>query len=189
MTITAHVESAPEHRVMLNALRQNWWLILLRGLCAISAGLFIVFWPVLSLLTLVMLYGAFLLADGIFSLIAAIRGGAAAPRAWLAIVGILGCIGSLIAFAWPGMTAFVLVLFLGCWAIATGTMQIIGAFKLRKEIDHEWLLFGAGLLSVAVGLIFVTQPAVGVLGLLLLVAAYAISYGLLLVLLALRLRN
>ena len=189
MAITAHVETTSEHRLMLNALRQNWWLILLRGMCAIAAGMFIIFWPVLTLFTLVILYGAFLAADGILSLIAAIRGGSAAPRIWLAVVGILGCVGSLIAFAWPAMTAFILMIFLGCWAIATGAMQIIGAFKLRKEISHEWLLLGAGILSVVAGIIFVTQPGLAALALVLLVAVYAIFYGVLLTLLALRLRK
>src|SRR3546814_1397519 len=70
-----------------------------------------------------------------------------APRLWLAIAGLLGIAAGLLTLFWPGLTAIVLLLFIAAWAITTGVMQIIGAIRMRKEIDNEWFLVAAGILS------------------------------------------
>ena len=100
------------------------------------------------MLTLVLLYGAYALVDGVLAILAAITGDAPAPRWWLAIVGLLGILVGILTLAWPGITALVLLLFIAGWAIAPGILQIVGAVRLRKEIDNEWLLFASGVLSV-----------------------------------------
>jgi uncharacterized membrane protein HdeD (DUF308 family) len=175
--------------MMLHALAKNWWLILLRGICAIVFGVLTFIWPGVTLVTLVLFYGAFALVDGVLALVAAITGGAPAPRWWLAIVGILGIGAGLITFFMPGMTAIVLLYFIAFWAMAIGVMQIVGAIRLRKEIDNEWWLVAAGVASVLFGLILVMQPGAGALGLLLVIGVYAILYGILLVSFSLRLRS
>src|SRR5689334_9024910 len=87
---------------ILNALAENWWLFLLRGIAAIIFGILAFVWPGLTLLTLIFLWGAYAIADGIFALWAAISGRVSmAPRWWLAIVGVAGIIAGVLAFAWP----------------------------------------------------------------------------------------
>jgi uncharacterized membrane protein HdeD (DUF308 family) len=176
-------------RLMLHALAKNWWLLLLRGIAAIVFGVLTFVWPGITLLTLVLLYGAFALVDGVLAIAAAIMGGAPAPRWWLAIVGVLGIGAGILTFVWPGITALVLLLFIAGWAIATGVFQIIGAIRLRKEIDNEWLLVASGVLSVIFGLILAVQPRTGALALLFVIGAYAIIYGVMLVWFSLRLRG
>ena len=141
------------------------------------------------MLTLVLLYGAYALVDGVLAILAAITGDAPAPRWWLAIVGLLGILVGILTLAWPGITALVLLLFIAGWAIATGILQIVGAVRLRKEIDNEWLLIASGVLSVIFGLILVVQPGAGALALLYVIGFYAVLYGILLVGLSLRLRR
>ena len=176
--------------LLLHALARNWWLILLRGICAIIFGVLTFIWPAASLVTLVLLYGAYALVDGIFALGAAFMGGGgAAPRWWLAIVGLLGIAAGIATFLWPGITALVLLLFIAFWAIAIGIMQVIGAIQLRKEIDNEWLLAACGILSIIFGLILVVQPGVGALALVTVIGIYAVLYGILLISFALRLRG
>jgi len=185
-----HAANPPfDSHPMLHALASNWWLLLLRGIAAIVFGVLTFVWPGLTLLTLLFLYGAFALVDGILSLVAAVMGGAPAPRWWLAIVGVLGLAAGILTFAWPGVTALVLLLFIAFWAIATGVMQIVGAIKLRKEIDNEWLLIFCGVLSVVFGLILIAQPQTGALALAFVIGFYAILEGIGLVGLSLRLRN
>jgi uncharacterized membrane protein HdeD (DUF308 family) len=186
---TTHPTGPIAGRMMLHALARNWWLILLRGICGILFGVLTFIWPAISLVTLVLLYGAYALVDGVLALIAAIKGGAPAPRWWLALVGVLGILAGLVAMGLPGMTAIVLVLFIAGWMIATGVMQIIGAIRLRKEIDNEWWLVAAGALSVLVGVIIAIAPGAGALGLLWVIGAYAIVFGVMLVGLAFRLRR
>src|SRR5262245_2355725 len=87
---------------LLNALAQSWWLLLLRGIAAIIFGVLAFVWPGITLVTLVLFYGAYALVDGIFAVMAAIRGGTPGPRWWLAIVGLCGIVVGLLTFFWPG---------------------------------------------------------------------------------------
>jgi uncharacterized membrane protein HdeD (DUF308 family) len=176
-------------RPMLDALARNWWVLLLRGIIAILFGVATFVWPGITLITLVLLYGAFAFADGVLAIIAAIRGGVPAPRWWLALIGVFGIAAGVLTAVWPGITAVVLLLFIAFWAIASGIMQIVGAIKLRKEIDDEWLLIASGVLSVLFGCLLVFQPGAGALALVLVIGSFAILYGILLVMFSLRLRR
>ncbi|WP_020085652.1 HdeD family acid-resistance protein [Hyphomicrobium zavarzinii] len=176
-------------RPMLDALARNWGIILLKGIFAIIFGVLTFIWPGVTLLTLVLMYGAFAFVDGILSVVAAIRGGAPAPRWWLALVGIFGIAAGVLTVMWPQITALVLLFFIAAWAIATGIMEIVGAIKLRKEIDDEWLLIASGILSVAFGCLLVLWPGAGALALILVIGSFAIVYGILLVAFAMRLRR
>jgi uncharacterized membrane protein HdeD (DUF308 family) len=96
---------------MVHALAKNWWLLLLRGVAAIIFGVLAFAWPGLTLLTLILFYGAFALVDGVLAIVAAITGGAPAPRWWLVIVGLLGIAAGLLTFLMPGLSALVLLFF------------------------------------------------------------------------------
>jgi uncharacterized membrane protein HdeD (DUF308 family) len=179
-------------RPLLAGLANSWWLILLRGVCAVIFGVLTFIWPGITLLTLVILYGVFALADGVLSLAAAIggrKGDAEEPRWWLAAIGVLGLAAGVLTLLWPGMTALVLLVFIAAWSIATGIMQIVGAVRLRKEIDGEWLLIASGVLSVLFGVALLAWPGAGALAMALVIGAFAIVYGLLLISFSLRLRK
>jgi uncharacterized membrane protein HdeD (DUF308 family) len=185
---TSQTVSSPLGRTMLHALARNWWMLLLRGICALLFGIAAFAWPGLTLVTLVLLYGAFAFVDGALALAAAIMGGAPAPRWWLAITGLLGIAAGLATWFWPGLTALVLLYFIAFWAIATGIMQIVGAVRLRKAIDNEWFLIAAGALSVLFGVLLVVQPGTGALAVIFTIGVFAILYGVLMIAFALRLR-
>jgi len=177
-------------RPMLHALAKNWWLVLLRGIAGIVFGLLAFAWPGLTLLTLVLFYGAYALIDGIVALAPGFTGGAETIQTgWLMVVGLRGIATGLVTFLWPGITAFVLILFIGAWAIAHGIFEIIGAIQLRHEIDNEWMLILAGALSVIFGILILAMPGAGALGLIWAIGAYSIVFGGLLVGLSLRLRK
>ena len=105
-------------RPMLDDLARNWWLILLRGVCAIIFGVLTFLWPGLTLFTLILLYGVFALFDGELAIGAAIMGGTPAPRWWLALV-----VAGAVTLAWPGLTGLVLLFFIAGWAIASGRVR------------------------------------------------------------------
>lgn len=176
-------------RPMLDDLARNWWLILLRGVCAIIFGLLTFAWPGVTLFTLILLYGAFALVDGALSIIAAIKGGVPAPRWWLALVGILGIAAGLMTFMWPGLTGMILLILIASWAIVTGIFEIVGAISLRKEIADEWMLIASGVLAVLFGVLILMFPGAGALGLAWAIGAFAVAYGILLVGFSLRLKK
>lgn len=191
----SHVQSGPgmplAGRVLLGALAENWWLLLVRGLVAIAFGVIALLWPGITLISLTYLWGAYVLIDGIFAIWAAIvsEGGDTSSRWWLGIGGVVSILAAAVAFFWPGMTAFVLLMFIAAWAIIIGVLEIYGAIQLRKVIDNEWWLILSGLLSIAFGVILFAQPNTGALALIWVIALYAIFFGCLLVGLAFRLRK
>ena len=176
---------------ILNALSENWWLFLLRGIAAIIFGILAFVWPGITLLSLTLVFAAYALVDGFCALWAAISGRTSEmmPRWWLAVVGIIGVLAGLIAFAWPGMTALLLLLLIASWAIVIGALEIFGAIRLRKEIEGEWWLIISGLLSIAFGVILFVQPGSGALALVWVIGIYAILAGGSLIGLAYRLKN
>ena len=175
---------------VLHMLAQNWWMFLLRGIAAIVFGVLAFVWPGITLLTLVFLYGAFALVDGVFSIGAAVMGGKGmGPRWWLALIGLLGIGAGLLTFVWPGITALVLLIFIAVWSILIGVLQIAGAIQLRKEIDNEWFLILSGALSVLVGIFLLAQPGAGALALIWVIGFYAIVVGIIHVALAFRLKK
>ena len=176
-------------RPMLDDLARNWWLVLLRGIAAILFGLLTIMWPGLSLLTFVLLFGVFALFDGGLALGAAIMGGSAEPRWWLALVGLLGIAAGALALLWPGITGLVLLIFIAAWAITAGVFEVMGAIKLRKEIEGEWWLIATGILSVLFGVLILLFPGAGALSIAFVIGWFAILYGALLVGLSWRLKK
>ncbi|MGO4409482.1 MULTISPECIES: HdeD family acid-resistance protein [unclassified Brevundimonas] len=172
-----------------SALHKSWWLLLLRGIAAVVFGVLTFAWPQISLLSLIIVYGAYALVDGVLAIVAAIWGGGLAPRWWLALSGVAGVAAGVLAFVWPGLTALVLIYLIGFWSIMRGVLEIVGAVHLRKEIANEWTLAAAGILSILFGLILVFAPGPGALGLLWLIAAWAILFGGLMIFVAFRVRK
>jgi uncharacterized membrane protein HdeD (DUF308 family) len=106
-----------------------------------------------------------------------------------ALEGVAGIIAGVLAFILPGVTALVLLYLIAFWAIMTGIIEIIGAFYLRKEMDNEFWLGLAGVISVIFGVALVINPGSGALALIWVIGAYAIGFGMLLILLAFRVKN
>jgi uncharacterized membrane protein HdeD (DUF308 family) len=186
----ASIVSPSQLHPLLHGLARNWWLFLVRGIAAIIFGVLAFAWPGITVLTLVLFYGAFALVDGVSALSAAIAGGVSlAPRWWLVVIGLAGIFAGLLTFMWPGITALILLIFIAAWSIAIGVFQIVGAIQLRKHIDNEWMLILSGALSVLFGIVMLLQPGAGALALVWLIGVYAILFGILNIAFAFRLRQ
>jgi uncharacterized membrane protein HdeD (DUF308 family) len=180
---------APTDEQLVPTLARYWWLILLRGIAAILFGVLAFIWPGLTLWTLVLFWGAFVLVDGVLALGHAVMGGGVGPRWWLALIGVAGIATGILTFLWPGVTALVLLFFIAGWSIALGVFEIVGAIRLRKEIDNEWTLILAGALSVLFGVALLVAPVAGILAVIWLLGAYAVVFGVLTIAFALKLRQ
>jgi uncharacterized membrane protein HdeD (DUF308 family) len=171
---------------MLHTLTANWWALALRGLVAVLFGLLTFFLPGITLVSLVLLFGAYALVDGIFNVIAFFR---VASHQWaLLIEGVIGMIAGVLTFAWPAITAIVLLYVIAFWAILTGILEIIAGIRLRKVITNEWLLLVMGALSFLFGVLILFAPGTGALAIVLWIGAYALVFGVFLLALAFRLR-
>jgi uncharacterized membrane protein HdeD (DUF308 family) len=174
---------------MLREMAKTWWILLLRGIVAIGFSVLAFIWPGLTLLTFVVVYGVYAFIDGLLALVSAVIGGAPAPRWWLAAIGLLGMATGILTFAWPGITALVLLFFIAGWAIAVGIFQIIGAIRLRKEIENEWFLILCGIISALFGIGILLAPGAGALALVWVIGFYAVLQGILYIRLAFRLKR
>jgi uncharacterized membrane protein HdeD (DUF308 family) len=177
---------------LLKSIGRSWWLVLLRGIASIVFGVLAYIWPGLTLVVLVAFWGAYALVDGVFALVAGIRmrdSGGGKPMWAMILVGILGIAAGIVTFLWPGVIALALLTFIAAWAIVMGVFQVIAAIRLRKEIENEWWLGLSGVLAVVFGVLLLANPGAGALALIWVIAAFELVFGILLVMLAFRLKR
>lgn len=171
-------------------LARNWWLMVLRGLCAVGLGLAALVRPNLTLVALVLLFGVYLLVDGLLAVIAGLTRSKGSRPWWLLLIeGLIGIGAGVVAVLLPGLTAIALLYLLAAWALLTGTVEIVSAIRLRKDIESEGLLALSGILSITLGAVLVIWPQASGLALVWLMGSYALAFGLLLMGLGLRLWN
>ncbi|NUW36445.1 HdeD family acid-resistance protein [Nonomuraea sp. SMC257] len=172
----------------MDQLARIWWLILIRGIVAIIFGILALIWPAITLLVLVIFFGAYALVNGIFSIVAGIRHGSGS-RAWLIISGVLGVLAGIVAFVWPGITSLALLYVVAFWAIFSGVSEIVAGIQMRKVIENEWMLIIGGVLSVIFGILLLIWPGAGLVTLVWLVGIFAIIYGITMVVLSFRVKK
>jgi uncharacterized membrane protein HdeD (DUF308 family) len=170
-------------------LSENWWVVVLRGLAAIVFGVLTLFAPGISLAALVLLFGAYALADGVLAIITSIRR-RSSERWWLLLLeGIAGIAAGIITLIMPGITALALLYLIAARAIVVGALQISTAIRLRKVITGEWLMVLSGIASVIFGVLLVIFPGIGALAVVLWIGAFSLVIGAVLVGLGIRLRS
>lgn len=170
---------------MLETMSRHWGAIAFRGVLAILFGVVAFVWPGPTVAVLVIFLGAFALIEGVTNAVIGIRG-----REGFAIFeGVVSVIAGLIFLFWPGIGALTLLYLVAAWAIITGVTRIVAAFQLRRVVPNEWLLVLSGAASVVFGVIAAVFPGAGILALIWFVAAWAIVIGVLLVALAISVRN
>lgn len=175
---------------MAHRLARSWWVLAVRGVAAIAFGTIALLLPGDALKALVILFGAYAFVDGGTSLLAAVLGKRHGRCWWTLILeGFAGIAAGILTFAWPGLTALILLFFIAGWAIALGVFEIVAAIRLRKEIQGEFWLGLCGFLSILFGAYLLIFPAAGALAVIMFIGAYAILFGVSLVMLAFRLRS
>jgi uncharacterized membrane protein HdeD (DUF308 family) len=175
---------------MVKYYSETWWLTALRGLAAIIFGIVAIALPDMTITALVLLFGAYAVVDGVLTMLSSVGGRETNSRWWIGLLeGILGLAAGVLAFVWPQITAFVLLLFIAGWALVTGVMEIIAAINLRRELTNEWLLGLSGALSIVLGVLLLANPAAGALALVTVIGIYAIIFGVMLVAFSLRVRS
>lgn len=173
---------------MIFTLTKSWWLLVLRGVLAILFALLAVAYPGAALVTLALVFGAYVFIDGIAALWMGITGHTEDGRVWpLFFFGIFGILAGCVTFMWPGITLFAFLAVVAAWAIIRGIFEIALAVRLRKVIEGEWIFGFSGVLSVVFGVLLFTMPTAGLVALVWLTAFYAFLFGIITIALGLRL--
>jgi uncharacterized membrane protein HdeD (DUF308 family) len=170
-------------------LAKNWWAMALRGLAAIIFGVLALITPGAVLLSLAWLFAAYLLVDGAFAIVASVRAAAGHERwGFLLFEGILDLIMAVAAAMFPAAAVLAFVLLTAIWALLTGGLMLGAAFRLHISHGRWWLAFG-GIVSIAWGVLLVLAPMMGAVVLTWWLGAYAIIFGVMLLMLGFRLRG
>jgi uncharacterized membrane protein HdeD (DUF308 family) len=175
---------------MLHLLSRNWWAVLLRGICAVLFGLVAFTWPGITLAVLILFFGAYVLVDGVFAVVSSFGKKEGGKFPWsMFVVGLISIVAGVITLVLPGLTALVLLYLIAAWAIVRGIFEVVAAVELRKQIEGEWFLVFAGLASVVFGVLMMFWPGAGALALLWLIGIFAIIFGVVMIILAFKLRG
>jgi len=174
---------------MSGLLARNWWAVALRGVFAILFGLAALVLPLTTIASLVLLFAIYMLVDGVFAIVAGVRAAARHERwALLILEGIVDLAAGVAAFLLPGLTLLVMVTLLGIWSVVTGALMLTAAFRLHGG-HGRWLLALAGLVSLVWGVLLWLSPVAGALVLTWWLGGYALVFGVLMLVLAFRLRG
>jgi uncharacterized membrane protein HdeD (DUF308 family) len=174
---------------MIQLLAKNWWALELRGALTVAFGLLALFLPGITLGALVLVFGLYALAEGAVLLVMSFSK-RSEEHWWITLLqGLAGIGAGIVTFVWPGITAVALLAIIAGWALITGVLEIVGAIRLRKEIQGEWLLVLSGVLSLVFAFVLLSNPAAGALAIVWVIGLYAVAFGILQMILGFRLHR
>jgi uncharacterized membrane protein HdeD (DUF308 family) len=184
--------SAPDFQShpAVQTLVRNWWLFLLRGILGIVFGCLALIFPGPTMLSLVLLFSAYMLVDGVFGIVSAARAIRRKDDRWglLIFEGLLNIATGIVAFLWPGLTVVAFMWLVAAWAIVTGALMTAVGFRLNIDHGRWWSVLG-GLLSLAFGVLLIIAPLIGAIVLTWWLGAYALLFGIALVVFSFKLRS
>lgn len=164
----------------------RWRASTLRGVLALGLGVLSLISPAVTFMSVVLLFGVYAIFDGVLALSMSKR---TCARGDAISRGVVSLAAGIVTLAWPTISAFALIVVISAWAITSGFLEIVGAIRMRKYIDHEWLLVLEGALSLGFGVLLALAPLAVAKVLGLWVGAYALVLGIVLLAIAFETRR
>ena len=167
---------------MFDELVRRWWIVAARGTVSVAFGIAAFVAPDATRTWLISLFGLFALADGLFTM------GAGLSVSWLTLFleGFVGtAVGVVTLFAPISFTEYWLVVNIALYAVVTGGIELAGALSLSKRargamVRGDRLLGLNGAVSLLFGAILLFDTTVEPSVLMLLLGAFALVSGVLL---------
>jgi uncharacterized membrane protein HdeD (DUF308 family) len=168
-------------------LTRKWWVLTLRGFLGVLLGITLILLPNVAIASLVLLCATYMLADGVLVIMIGLQ--VRRDKRWnlLILKGVVDIAAGAIALLWPAMSEVVLVRLLSAWAVFSGSL-IVAAALLGVELGRRWLVTGGGV-SVVWGVLLFLAPLAGAVVLTLWLGAYLLAFGVVVLALALHLRE
>jgi uncharacterized membrane protein HdeD (DUF308 family) len=177
---------------MSAGLARNWWAIGLRGMAAILFGLVVLLLPSSTVASFVLLFAAYVTADGLLAILAGTRAVGRGERWWTLIVeGMTNLAAATAVLIWAGLAVVPLVGWASGWAVVTGGVMLAAAHRLSTTHGRWLLAFGGGVSAGwgALAIALRTSSDGDLRTIELWLVAYALVFGITLLLLASRLRR
>jgi uncharacterized membrane protein HdeD (DUF308 family) len=151
--------------------------LIARGILALAIGAVALAWPGVTILALVILFAVYAFLAAGLEAVRAFSSPKAGPVAAHLLLGLVNVAAGVIALAWPGATALVLVLIVAAWAVITGLLEIGAALRAGEPAGTRTLFILGGLVSAAFGVALFARPGMGAITLALLFGLFNLTYG------------
>jgi uncharacterized membrane protein HdeD (DUF308 family) len=186
---TASTTPAGRAHARCIGLTRNWWALAVRGGAAVLFGVVALFLPGEAIITLALLFSAYLLTDGAFAIVTGVRAARRGERWWSFVLeGAADITAAVITLLWPGLTVVAFVALTAAWAVISGALMLVASRRLTEQLGR-WMLVLGGVLSLLWGVMLIAAPFAGAIVLTWWLGAYALLFGATLIGLSLRLRS
>ncbi len=172
---------------LIRLMARSWWIFVLRGAVSVLFGLVAFIAPGIGLVLILSFLAAWMIVDGVGSLLQAVRHGddpGGRSRLWLWIDGLIALGAAIVLLFAPSTSAVALVIVTGAWFLVAGFARLMLAFRMSSV-----LLGILGALSILIGAWLVIRPGPGVLAVIWLIGMEAVAMGVLMIGLGWRLRQ
>lgn len=169
-----------------------WGGLLLRGIAATLFGVAAVFWPGITLVTLVYLFSGFVLASGLVGLVTGLMAGkdTVLSRVLVVAVSLVEIGVGVYLLRHPLVSFKTLVLLIGFTLVVRGVLDVVGGlFEGSASATYRLLTVVAGALAALAGIVVLFQPASAGVTFVWLLGLYALLTGPLLIALAFDAKN
>jgi uncharacterized membrane protein HdeD (DUF308 family) len=175
---------------MFSTLAKNWWAFAIRGVLGILFGIIAFALPQVTIVSLIIVFAAYAIVDGVFAIIAAVRAAERHERWTLFLLeGVIGIAAGVLAYLLPApVTIVVFVTLVAFWALLTGGLMLGAAFRLHADHGRWWFVIG-GIASIIYGALLLASPFLGALVIIWWIGAYALVFGIAMLIAAFRLRS
>jgi uncharacterized membrane protein HdeD (DUF308 family) len=151
--------------------------LIARGILAVVVGIVALAWPGVTVLALVILFAVYAFIAAGLQAARAFSSRNAGPVLGHLLLGLVDLAAGVIALAWPGPTALVLVLIVGVWAIIAGLTEFFAAFRAGEPAGMRAMLILGGLVTIAFGVVLCARPGIGAITLALLFGLFNLIFG------------
>lgn len=149
------------------------------GVVAVLFGIAAVFWPQLTIVTLLYLFATFILISGIINLITGIFHINHGAGSWFLklLLAILQIGIGVYLLRHPHVTFATFILLIGFALIFRGVFDIVASFMDTMSSGHRFMLIIAGVLAALAGIIVLLQPVAGGVAFVWILGIYALITG------------
>ena len=174
---------------LIGNLGRSWWVLVVYGVISIVFALFAFAKPFAAVAALTWAIGIMALAEGLISAFALFDKNTTISKGWLAFYALASIAFGVVTIINPLATAGILLMFVAAWLIIGGVFRIVLAIRVRKAIQGEWMIALSGVLAIVLGGLFFARPGAGLLTMMLWIAVLALVYGVLQIMVGLRMRK
>lgn len=174
----------------MDSVKPMWEALIVRGIAGILFGVAAVFWPGITLVTLVYIFSIYILVSGAVGIVTSVMH-LVKGRNWFLglIVAVIELAVGVYLVRHPLVTFATLVLVIGLVLVARGVFEVVMALTEDSMATHKVLVVFAGLLSAAVGVFVMLQPAAGGVAFVWVLGLYALVTGPIMIALGLDVKN